>query len=74
MTYLSERIIPDRKKEYTKDSFFHLTVIKMVHNVPTLGAVGDFGKLNCLPVGIYNRSTNLQLTMLAPIAPNVCYV
>ncbi len=29
-------------------------------NVPTLGAVGDFGKLNCLPARIYNRSRNLQ--------------
>ncbi len=41
-------------------------------NGPTLGAVGDFGKLNCQPARIYNRSTNFQLTMLAPIAPNVC--
>jgi hypothetical protein len=29
-------------------------------NVPTLGAVGDFGKLNCQPARIYNRSTNFQ--------------
>jgi hypothetical protein len=32
----------------------------MAHNVPTLGAVGDFGKLNCLPARIYNRSTKFQ--------------
>ena len=42
------------------------------YNVPTLGAVGDFGKLNCQPAQIYNRSIKFQLTMLAPIAPNVC--
>ncbi len=29
-------------------------------NVPTLGAVGDFGKLNCQPAQIYNRSTNFH--------------
>ena len=44
----------------------------MTANVPTLGAVGDFGKLNCQPARIYNRSTKFQCTMLAPIAPNVC--
>jgi hypothetical protein len=34
--------------------------VKLTANVPTLGAVGDFGKLNCLPARIYNRSRNLQ--------------
>jgi hypothetical protein len=33
---------------------------RVAHNVPTLGAVGDFGKLNCQPARIYNRSTNFQ--------------
>jgi hypothetical protein len=32
----------------------------MRHNVSTLGEVGDFGKLNCQPTRIYNRSKKFQ--------------
>ena len=56
------------------EQFFVFTGSPFItHNVPTLGAVGDFGKLNCLPARMYNRSRNFHLTMSAPIAPNVCY-
>lgn len=41
--------------------------------VPTLGAVGDFGGLNCQAAQMLNRnsSTNLQFCTPAFIVPNV---
>jgi len=44
----------------------------MTDNVLALGAVADFGALNCQPSTNADRSTALDLTTSAPIAANGC--
>jgi len=51
---------------------FALSLLKVADNVLGLGEVGDFEAPMYNLVQMFNRSTNVQFSTIAPILPNPC--
>jgi hypothetical protein len=60
------------QQKYLCHSVVCFVFFTMNGNVPTLGAVGAFGKLNCQPAQMLNSSQIFDCKTSAPIVPNVC--